>query len=93
MNAVAVVQRTRDIGQKIVGVWSGKSSIRNFWTLEGTNVKMTMELNELRERHKNADVQMEEEMGLNHKVKALEKLRRKIVELEIAVEAGRQREE
>jgi hypothetical protein len=54
---------------------------------------MTMELNELRERHKNDNVQMEEEMDLNHKVEALEKLRRKIVELERTVEAGRQREE
>jgi mitotic spindle assembly checkpoint protein MAD1 len=62
-------------------------------TLEATNVKMTMELNGLRERHASVEVLREEKRGLERKVKVLEELREKVVKLEAEVEAGRRERE
>lgn len=62
-------------------------------TLEGTNAKMTMELNGLRERHVSVEVLKEEKRGLERKVKVLEELREKVVKLEAEVEAGRRERE
>jgi mitotic spindle assembly checkpoint protein MAD1 len=56
-------------------------------TLEGTNAKMSMELNNLRERHANVEVLREEKRGLERKVKVLEEPREKVVKLEAEVEA------
>jgi mitotic spindle assembly checkpoint protein MAD1 len=62
-------------------------------TLEGTNAKMSMELNNLRERHASVEVLREEKRGLERKVKVLEELREKVVKLEAEVEAGRRERE
>jgi len=62
-------------------------------TLEGTNAKMSMELNNLRERHTSVEVLREEREGLERKVKILEELREKVVKLEAEVEAGRRERE
>jgi mitotic spindle assembly checkpoint protein MAD1 len=62
-------------------------------TLEGTNAKMNMELNGLRERQASVEVLKEEKRGLERKVKLLEELREKVVKLEAEVEAGRRERE
>jgi mitotic spindle assembly checkpoint protein MAD1 len=62
-------------------------------TLEGTNAKMSMELNNLRERQASVEVLREEKRGLERKVKVLEELREKVVKLEAEVEAGRRERE
>ena len=62
-------------------------------TLEGTNAKMSMELNNLRERQASVEVLKEEKRGLERKVKVLEELREKVVKLEAEVEAGRRERE
>ena len=61
-------------------------------TLESTNVKLSVEVTVLREQQSSIEVS-KEKRGLETKVRVLEKLREKVVRIELEVDVGTRKHE